>query len=82
MEEIYICTQFLKGVTYNDVLMMPTYERRYFLGLLTKDAREREEKVEEMKNNAKNRNSKGTRTTKVSGQALKNRINSGEIPLN
>ena len=36
-------------MTYSDVLAMPTYERRYFLGLLTKQAREREEEMEEMK---------------------------------
>ena len=82
MEEIHVCTQYLKGVTYSDVLAMPVYERRFFLGLLTKDAREREERAEEMKNNAsKTKGSKGTRSSSVSGNALKNRLKSGDIPL-
>lgn len=69
----------MKGVSYSDVLAMPTYERRYFLGLLTKQAREREEEYEERKN-TKNSASKGKRTTTVSGDALKSRIKSGDIP--
>ena len=69
----------MKGVSYSDVLAMPTYERRYFLGLLTKQAREREEEYEERKNSTKS-SSKGKRTTTVSGDALKSRIKSGDIP--
>jgi len=60
-------------------MLMPTYERRFFLGLLSKDAREREEQAEEMKQQAVSKNSKGSRTTKVSGEALKNKIKAGEI---
>ena len=81
MEEIYICTQYLKGFKYSDVLALPTYERRYFLSLLTKDIREREEKTEELKTQANNKNAKGTRTTRVSGAQLKSRMKSGDIPL-
>lgn len=66
---------------YNDVMMMPTCERRFFLGLATKSAMEREEQIEEMKKNAQNRNSSGGRTTSVSGEALKARMKSGDIPL-
>lgn len=66
-------------MTYSDVLAMPTYERRYFIGLLTKQNKEREEQYEEMKNNTKN-SGKGTRKSTVSGEALKSRIKSGEIP--
>jgi hypothetical protein len=82
LEEIYICTQYLKGVSYNDVLSMPTYERRYFLGMLTKDAREKQEEAEKFKEEAKARSngSKGSRTTRVSGDALKNKMKTGEIP--
>ena len=69
----------MKGVNYSDVLEMPTYERRYFLGLLTKQAREREEEYEDRKNKT-NSSSKGKRTTTVSGDALKSRIKSGDIP--
>lgn len=59
---------------------MPTYERRFFLGLLNKEAREREERAEELKNKAQTNGSKGSRTTRVTGDALKNKIKSGDIP--
>lgn len=59
---------------------MPTYERRFFLGLLTKERRDREEQIEKMKEQAQNKSGKGSRTTRVSGEALKNKIKSGEIP--
>jgi hypothetical protein len=72
--------QHLKGVTYSDILSMPTYERRYFLSLLTKDYKQREEKMEEMQENAKTKGSKGNRTSKVSGESLKSKMRSGEIP--
>lgn len=58
---------------------LPTYERRFYLGLLTKDAREREEKLEEQKAQAKTTNGKGTRQTRVSGSALKSKLQSGEV---
>ena len=79
MEEIYICTQHLKGVNYNDVLMMPTYERRFFLSLLTKDIREREEKFKEQQSTHQDNNAKGSRKRKISGEALKSQINNGTI---
>ena len=72
--------QHLKN-PYADVMMMPTCERRFFLGLATKTAIEREEYVEEMKKNAQSRTGKGSRTTSVSGEALKTRMKSGDIPL-
>jgi hypothetical protein len=68
-------------MTYNDVLSMPTYERRFFIGLLNKEAREREEQIEELKEKSKTKGSKGNRTTKVSGEGLKNRMRNGDIPL-
>jgi len=79
LEEIYICTQHLKGFTYSDVLALPTYERRYFLGLLTKDAKQREEQVEKLKEQSKTKTGKGQRQTRVSGDALKSKIKSGEV---
>lgn len=72
--------QLLKGVTYSDVMLMPTYERRFFLGLLTKDVTEREEKMEELRKGYQ-KNSKGNRKTTISGNQLKTKFNSGEIPL-
>ena len=79
---MYICTQYLKGVTYSDVLAMPTYERRFFLSMLTKEAREREEETERMREEIRNRSngSKGTKTTRISGEALKTKMKNGEIP--
>ena len=62
--------------------MLPTYERRFFLGLLTKDARQREEKMEEMKEQQTQiKGGKGSRQTRVSGDALKNRMKTGGLPI-
>jgi hypothetical protein len=71
--------QYLK-IGYNDVLNMPTNERRYYMGMLIKSKQEEQAKVDEMKNRA-NPNAKGSRKTKVSGEALKSKIKSGEVPL-
>jgi len=60
---------------------MPTYERRFFIGMLTKEAGEREEQIEKDKEQTKTNGSKGNRTTTVSGDALKSRINKGDLPL-
>ncbi|TXG80897.1 MAG: hypothetical protein E6R13_07355 [Spirochaetes bacterium] len=68
-------------MTYNDVLDMPVYERRFFLGLLTRDAIKTQERIEEMNEKSNTKNSKGSRTTKISGEGLKNRLKSGDIPL-
>ena len=61
---------------------MPTYERRFFLSLLTKDIHEREEKTEQMRQKNQNKNAKGSRSTRVSGEALKSRLKNGDIPIN
>lgn len=58
---------------------MPTYERRYFLGLLTQKNVEREEKMEEMKEKSQTKSGKGSRTRKVGGETLKSKLKSGEI---
>ena len=71
--------QYLK-IGYNDVLNMPTNERRYYMGMLIKSKHDEQVKAEEMTNKA-NSNAKGSRKTKVSGEALKNKIKSGEVPL-
>ncbi len=69
-------------MTYNDILSMPTYERRFFLGMLTKEAREKQEEAEKLREEAQNRakGSKGQRSTRISGESLKNKMKSGEIP--
>ena len=81
LEEVYICLQHLKGVTYNDVLAMPVYERRYFLSLLTKETKERQEREAEIKEKTQSTTGKGKRTTRVSGDALKSRMKTGDLPL-
>jgi hypothetical protein len=68
----------MKGVTYSDVLAMPTYERRFFLSLLTKQLMEKQEYVENIKKS--NKNEKGSRSSTISGDALKSRIRNGDIP--
>lgn len=59
--------------------MMPTAERRFHLGLLLKKRHEDIEKQEEGKGSVST--SKGQRKTKIGGNALKNKIKSGGIPL-
>lgn len=81
LEEIYICTQHLKGFNYSDILAMPTYERRFFLSMLVRDREKHEEQVEQMSEENKNKGAKGSRQTKVSGNALKSKMSSGQIPL-
>ena len=66
-------------MSYSDVMNMPVYERRFFLGLLTKDAVEKQERYENMEA-SKQTNSKGQRTTTISGSQLKNKMNNGDIP--
>jgi len=58
---------------------MPVYERRFFLGLLTKEFEKREEETNESSNTISS--SKGSRKTRISGDALKSKIKNGEIPL-
>jgi hypothetical protein len=74
LEEIFICTQHLNGFTYTDVLKLPVYERRFYLSLLMRQAKKRDEQSEQNKNN------KGGKTTRISGEALKTKLKSGEIP--
>jgi hypothetical protein len=81
LEEIYICTQHLKGFTYADVLDLPVYERRYFLSLKMKEINEQKEPQEEDRNKQTTKNSKGSRSSTVSGEALKNKMKNGDVPL-
>ncbi len=67
--------------SYSDVMSMPTYERRFFIGQLVKQKVQQDEISEKQREASKTNTGKGTRNTRVSGQALKNRMNSGDIPL-
>lgn len=63
-------------IGYNDVMMMPTGERRYFLSLLIKNKSEENERIKQAKSTGK-----GKRTSTISGDTLKSRIKSGDLPL-
>lgn len=67
------------GMTYQDVLSAPTCERRFFLLKLIDSKRKEEEAHNERMEALKNKNTKGTRTTKLGGEQLKNKLKSGEI---
>lgn len=70
--------QHLK-VGYSDILAMPTSERRYYLGMLVRHKEEEAKRIEEQ---SKTTNTgKGTRKSTISGEALKNKMKTGEIPL-
>lgn len=64
---------------YNDVLNMPTNERRFHIGMLVKNKSDEQERMKERQKNASG--GKGTRKTTISGEALKSRIKSGDVPL-
>jgi len=57
---------------------MPTYERRFYLTLLINENNKRSEAVEERNQSVST--GKGTRSTRVSGNTLKNQLKSGKIP--
>jgi hypothetical protein len=80
LEEIYLCTQYLKGFTYADILSLPVYERRYYIGLKNREHLNQQEKNEDNPNTTTG--SRGNRKKKVSGEALKNSFRNGDIPLN
>lgn len=57
---------------------MTTYERRNYLNLFLDETNKREEQLETLQN--KPVGGRGSRTTKISGDALKSKLKSGEIP--
>ena len=63
-----------------DTMSMPVYERRFFINMLLKQ----HEKQKEMYDNqtVNNSNAKGSRQSKISGDALKTKMQTGQIPLN
>ena len=65
-------------MSYSDVLSMPVYERRFYLTSFIQENEKQREKMENQQINSNN--SKGTRTTKISGNQLKSKLKSGEIP--
>jgi hypothetical protein len=57
---------------------MSVYERRNYLSLLLNENTKKTEMIEEQNQNIKSGN--GSRTTKVSGEQLKAKLKSGQIP--
>jgi hypothetical protein len=82
LEEIWICTQYMQNMPYSNVLNMPTHERRFYIGRLNRDSEIKQEQYEKMKEEQTNKNAKGSRSTKLSGDALKTKLKTGEIPIN
>lgn len=64
---------------HDAILKMPTYERRFFLLTLQNEIEETNERVAASKGKTKS-TGKGTRTSTISGQALKSKISEGKIP--
>jgi ribosomal protein L9 len=81
MEEVFLFTQHIKNFTYNDVMHMPTGYRRYFLGLKLRENTKQQEMMEKQREEQNNRGAKGTRSKKISGDALKVSMENGHIPL-
>lgn len=59
---------------------MSVYERRQYLSHLLNENQRKTEAINEQMDEAKNKNARGSRTTRVSGEQLKSRLKSGEIP--
>lgn len=66
-------------VGYQDVMSMPTNERRFFLGMILKNKHRDEEAMENARQNSSK--SKGGKNTRITGEALKNKMKSGELPI-
>lgn len=58
--------------------MMPTGERRFYLGLILKQKQKEREMYE---NATQNSGGKGSRKKRVSGDQLKAQIKNGNVPL-
>jgi len=78
IEEIYLCVHHI-GFSRDDVMKMPTYERRKHLELLGDEIERKKEVMEEARTNSKSGTSNGKRTSTISGEALKGKMQSGEI---
>ena len=62
----------MEGITHDEVWNMPTYRRRYYLVKRHNEIIDAEEKNESQGSTTST--GKGTRTSTVSGQALKSQI--------
>ncbi len=67
-------------MSYQDVLCCPTYERRFYLQMLINEANRKNELMEEAQQARANSGGRGSRNTRISGDQLKAKLQSGEIP--
>lgn len=79
IEEIFYCVKHI-GFSYQDVLSMSVYERRQYLNLLLNENQKKTEAIEEQQEAINNKGARGSKTTRVSGDALKMKMKSGKIP--
>jgi hypothetical protein len=79
LEEIYYCVKHI-GFTYSDVMNMSVYERRQYLSHLINENQKKNEAIEEQKETINNKGARGSRTSRVTGDQLKAKMKSGEIP--
>ena len=59
---------------------MSVYERRQYLSHLINENQRKTEAIEEHQEAINNKGAKGSRTTRVTGDQLKAKMKSGEIP--
>lgn len=64
---------------HETILKMPTFERRFYLLTLKNEIEETNDRIKD--NGGKTRSTgKGTRSSTLSGKALKSKINEGKVP--
>lgn len=66
-------------MSYSDIMRMPTFERRFYIQMYREEMEKQEEELKEIKNNKKS-GGKGTRSSTISGEALKSRMKNNQIP--
>ena len=59
---------------------MSVYERRQYLSHLINENNKKNEAIEEQKEAINNKGARGSRTSRVTGDQLKAKMKSGEIP--
>lgn len=70
-----------QGWAYGDVKTMATYERRYFLGQAVRKHQAKVQQYEATKETAVVNQGRSSRTTKITGEALKSKMQTGEVPM-
>lgn len=68
----------MTGSGYDDIMNMATHKRRYFIMNMKREKEEHEEQAEEQAQEGSQ--SDGKRTKRISGDELKQKMKSGEIP--